>query len=165
MLIVKGVAISKYMSLLFKSSSEVIAVESAAWKRGLKLFRRIRRMEYRRAVGKHYGPTRIHRQDTAHAIGGTAKAVPPIAFSAKEYRSARRKSIVVPLRYSFVSAFTAGQKHYSVITKGQLGLLRRMRHQEHMLAVGTHYGPTRIYGPTGHAIGGTEQQALRSFAT
>ena len=24
-----------------------------------------------------------------------------------------------------------------------------------MRAVGTHYGPTRIYGPTGHAIGGT----------
>ena len=31
-----------------------------------------------------------------------------------------------------------------------------------MQAVGTHYGPTRIYGPTGHAIGGTAQQALRS---
>jgi hypothetical protein len=27
----------------------------------------------------------------------------------------------------------------------------------------TIYGPTRIYGPTGHAIEGTAQQALRSF--
>jgi hypothetical protein len=26
----------------------------------------------------------------------------------------------------------------------------------------SHYGPTRIYGPTGHAIGRTAQQALRS---
>ena len=41
-------------------------------------------------------------------------------------------------------------------------LLRRMRHQEHWRAVGTHYGPTRIHGPTGHAIGGTAQLALRS---
>jgi hypothetical protein len=38
-----------------------------------------------------------------------------------------------------------------------------MRHQELWRAVGTHYGPTRIYGPTGHAIGGTAQQTLRSF--
>ncbi len=38
-----------------------------------------------------------------------------------------------------------------------------MRHQELWRAVGTHYGPTRIYGPTGHAIRGTAQQALRSF--
>ncbi len=43
------------------------------------------------------------------------------------------------------------------------GVLRHMRHQELWRAVGTHYGPTRIYGPTGHAIGGTAQQALRSF--
>jgi hypothetical protein len=43
------------------------------------------------------------------------------------------------------------------------GVVRRMRHQEPMRAVGTHYGPTRIYGPTGHAIGGTAQQALRIF--
>ena len=28
--------------------------------------------------------------------------------------------------------------------------------------VGTHYGLTQIYGPTGHAIGGTAQLALRS---
>jgi hypothetical protein len=42
-------------------------------------------------------------------------------------------------------------------------LLRHMRHQELWRAVGTHYGPTRIYGPTGHVIGGTAQQALRSF--
>jgi hypothetical protein len=42
-------------------------------------------------------------------------------------------------------------------------LLRHMQHQELWRAVGTHYGPTRIYGPTGHAIGGTAQQALRSF--
>ncbi len=26
-----------------------------------------------------------------------------------------------------------------------------------------HYLPTRVYGPTGHAIGGTAQQALQSF--
>ena len=38
-----------------------------------------------------------------------------------------------------------------------------MRHQERVQAVGTHYGPTRIYGPTGHAIGGTAQQALREL--
>ena len=38
-----------------------------------------------------------------------------------------------------------------------------MRHQELSRAVGTHYGPTRIYGPTGHAIGGTAQQALREL--
>jgi hypothetical protein len=43
------------------------------------------------------------------------------------------------------------------------GVLRHMRHQELWRAVGTHYGPTRIYGPTGHAIGGTIQQALLSF--
>jgi hypothetical protein len=43
------------------------------------------------------------------------------------------------------------------------GVLRHMRHQELWRAVGTHYGPTRIYGPTGHAIGGTAQQTLRSF--
>ena len=42
------------------------------------------------------------------------------------------------------------------------GMFRRTRHQERWLAVGTHYGPTRIYGPTGHAIGGTAQLALRS---
>jgi hypothetical protein len=42
-------------------------------------------------------------------------------------------------------------------------LLRRTRHQEHWLAVGTHYGPTRIYGPTGHAIGGTAQLGSRGF--
>jgi hypothetical protein len=41
--------------------------------------------------------------------------------------------------------------------------LRHLRHQELWRAVGTHYGPTRIYGPTGHAIGGTAQQALLSF--
>ncbi len=41
--------------------------------------------------------------------------------------------------------------------------VQHMRHQELVLAVGTHYGPTRIYGPTGHAIGGTAQQALQSF--
>ncbi len=34
-------------------------------------------------------------------------------------------------------------------------LLRPMRHQEHMLAVGTHNWPTRIYRPTEHAIGTT----------
>ncbi len=42
-------------------------------------------------------------------------------------------------------------------------LVRHMRHQELWRAVETHYGPTRIYGPTGHAIGGMAQQALRSF--
>jgi len=42
-------------------------------------------------------------------------------------------------------------------------VLRHMRHQELWRAVGTHYGPTRIYGPTGHAIGGTAQQALREL--
>jgi hypothetical protein len=41
-------------------------------------------------------------------------------------------------------------------------VLRRTRHQEHWPAVGTHYGTTRIYGPKGHAIGGT---ALRSSST
>jgi len=45
------------------------------------------------------------------------------------------------------------------------GVLRHMRHQELWRAVGTHYGPTRIYGPTGHAIGGTAQQALRELPT
>ncbi len=39
------------------------------------------------------------------------------------------------------------------------GVLQHMRHQELWRAVGTRYGPTRIYGPTGHAIGGTAQQA------
>ncbi len=34
-----------------------------------------------------------------------------------------------------------------------------------MRAVGTHYWPTRIYGPIGHAIGGTAQQALWSLTT
>jgi hypothetical protein len=43
------------------------------------------------------------------------------------------------------------------------GVLRHMRHQELWRAVGTHYGQTQIYGPTGHAIGGTAQQALWSF--
>ena len=38
-----------------------------------------------------------------------------------------------------------------------------MRHQERVRAVGKHYGRTRIYGPTGHAIGGTAQQALREL--
>ena len=45
------------------------------------------------------------------------------------------------------------------------GVLRHMRHQERMRAVGTHYGPTRIYEPTGHTIGGTPQLALRSSST
>ena len=40
-----------------------------------------------------------------------------------------------------------------------------MRHQELWRAVGTHYGPTRIYRPMGHAIGGTAQQALWSLPT
>ncbi len=43
------------------------------------------------------------------------------------------------------------------------GVLRHMRHQELWRAVGMHYWPTRIYGPTGHAIGGTAQQALREL--
>ncbi len=38
-----------------------------------------------------------------------------------------------------------------------------MRHHELWRAVGSHYGPTQIYGPTGHAIGGTAQQALREL--
>jgi hypothetical protein len=38
-----------------------------------------------------------------------------------------------------------------------------MRHQERVRAVGKHYWQTLIYGPTGHAIGGTAQQALLSF--
>jgi hypothetical protein len=38
-----------------------------------------------------------------------------------------------------------------------------MRHQELWRAVGTHYGPTRIYGPMGHAIRGTAQQANREL--
>ncbi len=32
------------------------------------------------------------------------------------------------------------------------GVLQHMRHEERVRVVGTHYGPTRIYGPTGHAI-------------
>ncbi len=39
------------------------------------------------------------------------------------------------------------------------------RHMRRVRTVGTHYGSTRIYGPTGHAIGGTAQQALRSLPT
>ncbi len=31
---------------------------------------------------------------------------------------------------------------------------------KHMQAVGTHYGPTQIIWPTGHAIRGTAQAAL-----
>ncbi len=38
-----------------------------------------------------------------------------------------------------------------------------MRHQELWRAVLTHYDPTRIYWPTGHAIGGTAQQELREL--
>ncbi len=63
----------------------------------------------------------------------------------------------------------AGPKQTSVLSSRQhhscsrLRLLRHMRHQELWRAVGTRYGPTQIYGPTGHAIGGTAQQALRSF--
>jgi hypothetical protein len=34
-----------------------------------------------------------------------------------------------------------------------------------MRAVGMYYGPTRVYRPTGHAIEGTAQQALRSLTT
>ncbi len=45
------------------------------------------------------------------------------------------------------------------------GMLRLMRHPEHMRAVWTHYEPTQIYGPTGHAIGGTAQMALSSSST
>ena len=41
-------------------------------------------------------------------------------------------------------------------------MLRRTRHQEHWRAVETHFRPTRIYGPTCHAIGGTAQLALLS---
>ncbi len=43
-------------------------------------------------------------------------------------------------------------------------MLRHMMHQEHMLAVRTHYGPLWIIRPTGHAIGlgGTAQLALLS---
>ena len=40
-----------------------------------------------------------------------------------------------------------------------------MLHQERWRAVGTHYAPTRIYGPTGHAIGGMAQLAIRSSST
>jgi hypothetical protein len=47
----------------------------------------------------------------------------------------------------------------------QGSLSHRMRRREHMRAVVRHYGPTRIYGPTRHAIGGTAQQALRSLPT
>jgi hypothetical protein len=41
-------------------------------------------------------------------------------------------------------------------------LLRRTRHQECRRAAGTHYGPTQIYRPTGHAIGGTACTACTS---
>jgi hypothetical protein len=34
-----------------------------------------------------------------------------------------------------------------------------------MQAVGMHYWPTRIIGPTGYAIGGTAQQALQTSST
>ncbi len=43
------------------------------------------------------------------------------------------------------------------------GVLQHMQYQELWRAVRTHYGLTRIYGPTGHAIRGTAQQALWSF--
>ncbi len=47
---------------------------------------------------------------------------------------------------------------------GWLCMLRQMQQQELWRAVGTHYaGPTWIYGPTGHAFGGTAQQALREL--
>ncbi len=36
-----------------------------------------------------------------------------------------------------------------------------MLHQELWRAVGTHYGLTQIYGPTGHAIGGTAELLLQ----
>ncbi len=51
----------------------------------------------------------------------------------------------------------------AALTSPPEGVLRHMRQQELWRAVGTHYGPTRIYEPTGHAIGGTAQQAIRSF--
>ncbi len=38
-----------------------------------------------------------------------------------------------------------------------------LRHMQHMQAVGTHYGPSLIYGPTGHAITGTAQLALQEL--
>ena len=47
------------------------------------------------------------------------------------------------------------------------GVLRRVLYQEHMLAGATHYGQTRIMGPTGHhdAIKGTAQLAFWSTST
>ncbi len=51
----------------------------------------------------------------------------------------------------------------AALTSPTEGVLQHMLHQELWRAVGTQYGPTRIYGPTGHAIGGTAQQALQSF--
>ena len=51
----------------------------------------------------------------------------------------------------------------AALTSPPEGVLRHMRHQELWRAVGTHYGPTLIYGLTGHAIGGTAQQALREL--
>ncbi len=53
--------------------------------------------------------------------------------------------------------------HHPVLPPHPSGMLRHMRHQQLWRAVGTHYGPTRIYGPAGHAIGGTVQQSRRSF--
>jgi hypothetical protein len=48
--------------------------------------------------------------------------------------------------------------------KGCCNICQR-QHQELWQAVWTHYGPTRIYGTTvtGHAIGGTAQQALQEL--
>ena len=41
-------------------------------------------------------------------------------------------------------------------------VFRRMRRQEHMRAVGTHYEPTRTIGPTSHVVGGTAQPVATS---
>jgi hypothetical protein len=43
------------------------------------------------------------------------------------------------------------------------GLLRHMRHQELWRAVGTHYGPTRIYGPTAMPSEGRQSRHSGSF--
>ena len=60
-----------------------------------------------------------------------------------------------PLRVTTACIHIYGFKHVR-----SSSCCRHMRHQELWRAVGTHYGPTRIYGPTGHAIGGTAQQTL-----
>ena len=60
---------------------------------------------------------------------------------------------------SLTNSFTLTRAHTLTNTRVPYATL------EHMQAVGTHYGPTRTIEPSGHAIGGTAQLALRSSST